>query len=1715
MIKTKIIVKPKDGSSSSGSVTDGSYGSGYADYAASAGRAKQSDRSALATLAETAISAYRAKRADMASELDPDSETLQGYVLKEWLGKLLSVVDGDGTEQDINGTVGDGMKIMPHLDLTSIDVAGDGHISLGGMQMVYDAEHGAWRLDGSLYVTGGLSALGNSDVAGGGGGGLDAELLWSMLGKNGTEQINKSHITEALAGYATEEWVEGRGYLTEASLDGIKDNLKYVSNIVAGESVSAKDLLGADAVSVDYKEFYRETAIDFNRQRIEIVMDLSAVQRTGKETFVRLGKDIKNDHKILMELLHNDPTGRPKELWFSFIGFGISKRYVYNKLDYQDLLYFTIERGKITLNGTVIPSEYYSDDFFDLTSLQIGSRVVGCLTGVIYRKMDVVDKQHPEGLQLDYSYSDGEQKSVTLPVATNLSNGLLTSKEKRLLDIIPLQYATKEDLEKNEKFIANFSTVQIKDTMPILDRECPFNPNNGIWQYQVHINYDYYKVEITFDISTCKNNEEEIFSFGESIASWNTGKPVMHLYYTKGNKTLKIDYLFGGTFSGESSLARGTFTSESGVFAVVISKNKITVNGSELDLKNHYELFNIRDVYVGQVIKENKFCNATFSKVCMTKVDGASGVLVEYDYNHSDETSGNYLLTDATEDMSGLMSSADKKLLNQISHGTITNWNSVYNWYSEVTSGDTDKVINKWGEIIDFLSGIEDTASLSGIVDGINGAISNEVSRATKAENDISSRLIAEVERSVKKDDALTNSIAEEISRAKGAEQTLTDNVSANATAISDEVVRAKGAENTISSNLTAEIDRSTKKDDELSKSITDEVSRAKTAEQTLTKSITDEVSRAKTAEQTLTKSITDEVSRAKAAEQTLTSSISTNTSAINVLKGYFTNGVAKSAVKLQTARKIWGNAFDGTQDVAGDLILPNGKKIVIGGASLSWDATNNAVKIDGSVYATGGISALGNSDTTGSGGGGLMGTIVPYAKAIALTTQNEGEDIASAWSVKMLYDKIETIDVSGQLTSYLTKQEAQSLYQPVGNYLTAHQSLDGYVNGIAVEGTGNAVTTVAKSGKTVKFTKGATFLTGITKAQVEGVLTGNITTHTHSQYLTSHQSLDGYVNSIAVEGTGNAVTTVAKNGKTVKFTKGATFLTGITKAQVEGVLTGNITTHTHSQYLTSHQSLDGYVNGIAVEGTGNAVTTVAKNGKTVTFTKGATFLTAHQSLAAYMKTADANAKFLGKTEIATNSKLLEGHSTSYFAVVSHSHGLLNTNFTKYVDSDSEGTGWGKFDTNYKGYMLKVVRTGQKTPDWILGPYASGIVFGGQDTKGILSVGYNTARVKFAGGDGAAPVWWMDITGTSGKKYNLDGYITASGSCAYATTAGSANAVAWGNVSGRPTSMPASDVYAWAKASSKPGYSWGEISGKPSTFSPSSHTHKWAEITDRITKVSQLSNDSGYITASASISGNAGSATKLQTARTIWGQSFNGTGNVSGALSGVTTIAASGQVSVGSLKIGSVTITYDSTNKGLKIDGGGLYSTSYVSALGESTASGSSGGSSVVAVPYVNAKSLTTEDTSKVASAYSVAQLSSLITSNTTSISSLQSSMSGITNSIASLSKRVSTLEGRVLSLENYSGGSGSIGDSVTLSSITGKNDLLTISTSNMVFPNATTFRTLTTGQPALVMMNLNGTNAVQLFGVQALQFVTTTNGSTWTRKNFNVSKAISLGLLT
>ena len=94
-----------------------------------------------------------------------------------------------------------------------------------------------------------------------------------------------------------------------------------------------------------------------------------------------------------------------------------------------------------------------------------------------------------------------------------------------------------------------------------------------------------------------------------------------------------------------------------------------------------------------------------------------------------------------------------------------------------------------------------------------------------------------------------------------------------------------------------------------------------------------------------------------------------------------------------------------------------------------------------------GGVSAYGTYTPSTGGEGGLNGTIVPYSTAIASDPQNEGSKIASASSIYKLHSRISNIENNGATS-------------------------------ITVTGTGNAITSVSKNGTSITFTKGATFLT-------------------------------------------------------------------------------------------------------------------------------------------------------------------------------------------------------------------------------------------------------------------------------------------------------------------------------------------------------------------------------------------------------------------------------------------------------------------------------------------------------------------------------------------------------------------------------------------------------------------------------------------------------------
>lgn len=822
---------------------------------------------------------------------------------------------------------------------------------------------------------------------------------------------------------------------------------------------------------------------------------------------------------------------------------------------------------------------------------------------------------------------------------------------------------------------------------------------------------------------------------------------------------------------------------------------------------------------------------------CATKVITTSGTFaISLASGYSIPTTAKQTAWDGA--VSAKHTHSNKSVLDGITSTKVTCWDSAYDWYALITTDEetADGVINKWNEVVSFLANIAQTDTLSGIVDGINKSISDEVTRAKKAEG-----------------------------------------------------VNASG--------------------------------------------------------------------------------ISTNKTSITTLQGYFTSGSAKKALQLTNTRKLWGNSFNGTADINGSIIVPDGKYISIGNIKMEYDATNKALKITNTttnevanLYTSGGVSAYGVG-TSSSSGGGLNGSVKSYSNALKLTSESLSE-IASAYSIKALDSRISSLE---------------------GGSATA----------ISVSGSGNAVTSVTKNGTTISVVKGSTFLT-------------------------NHQSLDGYVNAISVSGSGNAITSVSKSGKGITFTKGATFLTShqslanyYTKSSVDTLLSGkSATSHTHSV------KINGVTKTIAASG-GTAVDL-------------GTYLTSHQSLANYVTIHDSRLTDSRYPKFANNTWYLVGDDAyigdhnigGTFCIKSANHdsvagiALYNTTENKYarlwfdnknINLDHQlvmnnnriwiqgvGTAGGN---NNRLTLVAGMPSGLAYNTSCRGTilYSNGIAFAdpyngnsNKDSGWIrhLETSANSGTLEIAVGDDASNEqihfrWYNtnssaetivhDITvpratGTlaltsqipttlpanGGNSDTVDGYhasglltalsnsnkgisITVGGttksvsniSVNYASSAGNADTVDGYHAShllvkrgrlgaynidkettfGTRDIQPESEVTISGK---RPFDGWGTLLVIGSMDGASNQQLAFTGDNRMFIRCAYGTNNNYNTKDWATValtSDNVASATKLQTARTIWGQSFNGTANVSGALSGATTISASNTISTtlqnGALKIGN------------------------------------------------------------------------------------------------------------------------------------------------------------------------------------------------------------------
>lgn len=606
-----------------------------------------------------------------------------------------------------------------------------------------------------------------------------------------------------------------------------------------------------------------------------------------------------------------------------------------------------------------------------------------------------------------------------------------------------------------------------------------------------------------------------------------------------------------------------------------------------------------------------------------------------------------------------------------------------------------------------------------------------------------------------------------------------------------------------------------------------------------------------------INKSISDEVTRAKKAEGVNASGISTNKTSITTLQGYFTSGSAKKALQLTNTHKLWGNSFNGTADINGSIIVPDGKYISIGNIKMEYDATNKALKITNTttnevanLYTSGGVSAYGVG-TSSSSGGGLNGSVKSYSNALKLTSESLSE-IASAYSIKALDSRISSLE---------------------GGSATA----------ISVSGSGNAVTSVTKNGTTISVVKGSTFLT-------------------------SHQSLDGYVNAISVSGSGNAITSVSKSGKGITFTKGATFLTShqslanyYTKSSVDSLLSGkSATSHTHSvkingvtktiaatggtavdlgTYLTSHQSLNGYA--------------------TQSWVKSQGYLTSHQDVSVLTMANDRyytsgqwginmrNSDIIGVNSIYTNDVSETPTEAILFCRSNGNYdGIRAVNGELYF-SDNVVRTTEKYNAEYKVYHTgNLTKLSQLTNDK---NFVTGSVSGQTITiNGVSTTWQNTWR-------GITDSYSGTSTGTSLSQKGANSLYNALHN-GYASSAGNADTVDGyhessflryrGAYEDASVTKDGVGVYGWAHTNTGHNNfheSYGDIINIQgfSTW----RTRFDIGTSGRIRIVHGINTTTatqvGYL---AYLHDNVASATKLATARSIWGQSFDGTGNVDGTL---------------------------------------------------------------------------------------------------------------------------------------------------------------------------------------------------------------------------------------
>lgn len=471
-----------------------------------------------------------------------------------------------------------------------------------------------------------------------------------------------------------------------------------------------------------------------------------------------------------------------------------------------------------------------------------------------------------------------------------------------------------------------------------------------------------------------------------------------------------------------------------------------------------------------------------------------------------------------------------------------------------------------------------------------------------------------------------------------------------------------------------------------------------------------------------------------------------------------------------------------------------------------------------------GGVSAYGTYTPSTGGGGGLNGTIIPYSTAIASDPQNEGSKIASASSIYKLHSRISAIENNGATS-------------------------------ITVTGTGNAITSVSKNGTSITFTKGATFLTShqslanyYTKGQVDNIANGkSSTSHTHSviingvtktiaatggtavnlgTYLTSHQSLADYAKKSEIP------------TKVSQLTNDKNFVTGSVSGQT--IIINGISTTWQNTWRGITDSYSGTSTGTSLSQKGaNSLYNALHNGYASSAGNSDTVDGYHASglLTALSNSNNGISITVGGTTKSISNISVNHASNADTATTSSMLKTANWKGGMYVPSDTHYMCLGYMNCTDSYDCLTLLVT---SAFWDNQHGSQDIITIQQSTNtdGTAMIQTTVGRLRLGGSYERSFYYYKDDS-----RFRLYLYVYVIGGNAYGR---------W-NIS----------------------YLGGNATWVTNHQENVTKSSSWIGI--------EYSAQVNY----ASSAGSSASATKLQTPRTIWGQSFDGTGNVSGSLSEV------------------------------------------------------------------------------------------------------------------------------------------------------------------------------------------------------------------------------------